>query len=200
MANAIYEEVNKRPRCRAFLLKTTVSPLGTDSYAFDQKGATDLRKRPSLCEERGCTGFYLSVHHNAADNPKARGTSIMYFDPEVRLKENPPAEERKFIEDNLAQLKQKRDTSRKCAQELVKRVVDAYRSFDGEWKDRGAKARAVTVIERGPPDMPAVLVELGFLTSAEDRKHLIDEQVRLEVARAIAEGICTCCGEAANSE
>lgn len=195
MANLIHDEIMKIDGFRPFLLKATVSPQGTDSYAFDRNRRTDLRKRTELCGEKGCNGFFVSIHHNASRGPNARGTEVYYFDPDKRLSEDPPPEERAFILDHREALRAKRGTSRACAEILSKRITDAFKAFDETWRDRGAKANDFTVIERGPADVPAVLVELGFLTSDGDRTVLTNDHAQRAVARAIAECICECCGE-----
>jgi N-acetylmuramoyl-L-alanine amidase len=53
--------------------------------------------------------------------------------------------------------------------------------------DRGIKVANYTVIVRS--DMPAVLVEVGFLTDAEEKEQLQEEAYQRKLARGIAEGV-----------
>jgi N-acetylmuramoyl-L-alanine amidase len=201
MVRLIYDEVMKIEDCRPFLVKATVSPRGERSYPF-AAGSTrdakrqDLRTRPQLCEEKGGKCLFVSLHHNAADSRRARGTEVFYFDPDRRLRENPPAEEKRFIEDNLEALRRKRDHSKACAHKLSDCITEVYTRFDREWRNRGAKYNDLTVIERGPTDMPAVLAELGFVTNPDDLAVLVNERAQKAVARAIAGCVCQCCREA----
>ncbi|MCK9879183.1 N-acetylmuramoyl-L-alanine amidase, partial [Frankia sp. Ag45/Mut15] len=39
------------------------------------------------------------------------------------------------------------------------------------------------------PDVPAVLLEMGFITNAEDERALSDERVRRRMMKAVADGI-----------
>lgn len=54
-------------------------------------------------------------------------------------------------------------------------------------KDRGVKEENFAVLRL--TDMPAVLVECGFLSSEEDRGFLIDEKQQMAIAFSIAAGI-----------
>ena len=53
--------------------------------------------------------------------------------------------------------------------------------------DRGIKVANYTVIVRS--NMPAVLVEVGFLTDAEEKEQLQEEAYQRKLARGIAEGV-----------
>lgn len=53
--------------------------------------------------------------------------------------------------------------------------------------DRGVKEADFAVLRLA--DMPAVLVECGFLSSAKDREFLVDEQKQTAIALGIAAGI-----------
>lgn len=54
-------------------------------------------------------------------------------------------------------------------------------------RDRGAKQRDDLAILRY--ERPAILVELGFITNADDRERLLDRGMQRAAAHAIAEGI-----------
>ena len=53
--------------------------------------------------------------------------------------------------------------------------------------DRGVKTADYTVIVR--TNMPAVLIEVGFLTDAAEKGMLQDEEYQNKLARGIAEGV-----------
>ncbi|MCO5143211.1 MAG: N-acetylmuramoyl-L-alanine amidase [Oligoflexia bacterium] len=56
-----------------------------------------------------------------------------------------------------------------------------------KWKNRGVRQAPFYVLSRAP--MPAVLVEIGYLTNANDRKMLESTNFLQELAKAVAQGI-----------
>ena len=57
----------------------------------------------------------------------------------------------------------------------------------GDWKNRGVRQAPFYVLSRAP--MPAVLVELGYLSNARDRKLLSDKIFQESLAKALADGV-----------
>ena len=71
----------------------------------------------------------------------------------------------------------------KAANIIHKKVIESC----GD-KDRGVKVQNVYVLRK--TSMPAVLGELGFMTSKEDASDMLNDQAQECYATAIAKGIC----------
>jgi N-acetylmuramoyl-L-alanine amidase len=56
-----------------------------------------------------------------------------------------------------------------------------------DWKNRGVRQAPFFVLNRAA--MPAVLVELGYLSNTSDRKRLLEKPFQETFARALAEGV-----------
>ncbi len=57
----------------------------------------------------------------------------------------------------------------------------------GDWKNRGVRQAPFFVLNRAA--MPAVLVELGYLSNSRDRKLLTEKYFQESLAKALAEGV-----------
>ena len=68
---------------------------------------------------------------------------------------------------------------------LAANIIDEFLKFD--MTDRGIKTDSLYVTRN--TWMPAVLVELGFITNDEDRARLLDETCQEEMANAIIRGL-----------
>lgn len=108
--------------------------------------------------------LFVSVHNNAAESTKLSGTMTMYAYDE-------PKEGYELSGKEVAKIIQKH---------LVK-ATDAH--------DYGpTKNSALYVVRK--TNMPAVITESLFVTNAEDRAKLMDEEYIEAIANAIYEGIC----------
>jgi N-acetylmuramoyl-L-alanine amidase len=89
----------------------------------------------------------------------------------------------------LADLATRADTeeSVRLATQVQSGLVSALRSKDGKIRDLGTK-EALFYVLLGPK-MPAILVETGFLSNAEEEKRLGSPAYQEDVARAIASGV-----------
>ncbi|MFD0588003.1 N-acetylmuramoyl-L-alanine amidase [Paenibacillus sp. GCM10027627] len=79
------------------------------------------------------------------------------------------------------------DTSSVLAKAVQKRLVEATGR-----KDRGVKREDFTVIAK--TDMPAILVEAGFMTNREEAALLKSTDYRKTVAAAVVRGLADVCG------
>lgn len=105
--------------------------------------------------------LFVSIHYNSASIPSAKGVEIYYFQRGKNLRK-------------LA--------SKKLAISILKNVLRETKT-----RSRGVKHGNFQVIRE--TTMPAVLVEAGFMTNAEERA-LLSTQVYLDkLAKGIAQGI-----------
>ena len=77
---------------------------------------------------------------------------------------------------------QKRESDQELAEKIHKEIIKQT-----EADDRGVKTADYTVIVR--TEMPAVLIETGFLTNSTECELLKDEEYQKKLAEGIAEGI-----------
>ena len=81
---------------------------------------------------------------------------------------------------------------------VAKRVQEALVRATG-WRDRGVKERTGLAVLKGT-DMPAILVETGFISNETDRAFLKDASVQERLMQAVADGILGKAAEPAAKE
>jgi N-acetylmuramoyl-L-alanine amidase len=104
--------------------------------------------------------LFVSVHYNASENPKPEGLEVYYFESGD----------------------QREDKSKKLAQLVLARLVSGTRS-----KGRGVKAGNLAVIREA--NMPAILVEGGFMSNPAELSRIKDPEYMRQVAQSIAQGV-----------
>jgi len=106
--------------------------------------------------------LFVSIHYNSAPNAAAEGVEIYYYRSQ---------EDKKRSKESL-----------KLAQSILQKIVVA-----SEAKSRGVKHGNFAVIRE--TNMPAVLVEGGFLTNPDEMKKIKDAQYVKKLALGIAQGV-----------
>lgn len=105
--------------------------------------------------------LFISVHFNSAPNKNAHGVEVYYY-----LQENQPRSE----------------TSKKLAELVLDNIIASTAA-----KPRGVKHGNFAVIRE--TQMPAILVEGGFLTNQEERKNIKNPDYLKKLASGMAQGI-----------
>jgi N-acetylmuramoyl-L-alanine amidase len=159
-----------------------------------------LRERVRLARDAGAHVF-VSVHADSLLEGRADGVSLYTLSEEGTDDATRAYAERENRSDVLA------GVSLSGAEDDVTRVlVDLARRGTNHESDKLAAALLEALRPRVPllrtrphrrgnfvvlkaPDLPSVLVELGFLTSAADRARLSDPEWRTGLAEAIADGL-----------
>ncbi|MDF2950772.1 MAG: hypothetical protein K0S18_355 [Anaerocolumna sp.] len=121
---------------------------------------TPLSQRTALANSKKAT-ILISVHANALDGS---------FDGS-----NPRGVETYYYPGSAK--------GKKLAETVHKYLIQGTKQID-----RGVKAQNLHMIRE--TDMPAILVEAGFMDSPEEIKLLLNDDFRNEVAEEIAKGIC----------
>lgn len=119
-----------------------------------------LPRRVSIANKNGATCF-VSIHFNAANNVAAKGVEVFYCDT------HEPKRTR---------------SSQKLANCVLYHVIDQTNA-----KSRGVKKGNHHVTRE--TQMPAILVEGGFLTNKEERLQLKNTAYIQKIAHGIAHGI-----------
>lgn len=105
--------------------------------------------------------LFVSVHFNSAPSLEAQGIEIFYFDSKELWRTK---------------------ASRRLAHCILREVIGETHAIS-----RGVKQGNIHVIRE--TDMPAVLVEGGFITNKEERSRLRDKEYLNRLAIGIADGI-----------
>ena len=179
----------------------------TLSRAKDESIALDLR--PEIAREWGAD-LFVSLHANTSPFPGARGAETYILssdatDAEARklaVSENDflrtkgmPEKENTNLENilwDIGQTSYLQDSARLAAhvQTELFRSVNAYlekKRAKALWRNRGVREAPFLVLSRAA--MPAVLVELAYLSNVEDRTLLSSQDFQLTLAKALASGI-----------
>ncbi len=151
-----------------------------------------LTQRIGLANSSGAD-LFISIHCNASFNNEAQGAETYVLSPEAALEESERVARKQI---------QREGRLASCDDEGTAAVVkDLWqssahlRSYDlaglmqsllvkrCNMKDRGVKELAIVVL-RGA-EMPAVVVELGFLSHPKEGRMLADEQYQKDLASAL---------------
>ncbi len=119
-----------------------------------------LERRVSIANKTQAV-IFVSIHYNASHSTDAKGMEVFYY----KGRNASRSQSSKHLADNILS-------------QLIKET---------EADSRGVKAGNFHVIRE--TDMPAVLVEGGFMTNKEERLLLRDKTYLNKVASGIAEGI-----------
>jgi N-acetylmuramoyl-L-alanine amidase len=161
-----------------------------------------LARRREIAEERGAH-LFISVHFNAAPAPSARGTEVFFVSltgadsratRELEEAENsadlvggvPPSD--RETETQLARMlvNLRQNDSVERSQRLATAVTDHVDRVRGI-ETRKVKQAGFAVLKS--LFIPAILVEVGFLTNREDVRFVRSEANRTRYVAAVADGI-----------
>jgi N-acetylmuramoyl-L-alanine amidase len=156
-----------------------------------------LEERTAIANSRGAD-LFVSIHVNAHPNRRVRGVETFY----LNLATTPDAEETAARENAVSTrrmgelqdiLRQIMNNSRIAeSSDFANRVQDAMVQgvLDGSYKgprNHGVKTAPFYVLLGA--NMPSVLVEVSFLSNADDARLLGTSEYRQSIAESIAEGI-----------
>ena len=158
-----------------------------------------LRKRIQIARDMGADAF-ISLHADSAPRTSARGISVFALSDTASDKEAAylAKKENKAdliggpdlgAEDPLAANALlgmfQRETMNESAH-LARAILNEIRGFPGGDK-RGHRFAGFAVLKS--PDVPSVLVEMGFLSNASDEKNLNSSRYRDKLTRQIAKAV-----------
>jgi len=155
-----------------------------------------LEERTAVAESVGGDVF-LSLHSNAAPRRSARGIETYYLDAnherhslDVAARENGiEPKQVNALQRTLARLRVSETSvhSRRLAGLLQERIVGGIRQRYGSVHDLGAKKGPFYVLFLS--NMPAVLIEVGFVTNRQEARLLRSDEYLEVVAEEIAAGL-----------
>jgi len=165
-----------------------------------------LEIRPKLAKEWKAD-LFISIHVNSSPSASVQGTETYILsqeatDAEARklaLIENSIANEAKAkesaVQDILWDMEQTtylQDSAYLASYvqgAIVENLHDLFRKrkLPGDWKNRGVRQAPFYVLNRAP--MPAILVEIGYLSNPRDRKIMGEKFFQESLAKSLAEGV-----------
>lgn len=148
------------------IMKKTQAVLESNGYSVEVTRSSDtypeLVERSALANEKGAAAF-VSIHINSVDNsPTASGTEVYFSE---------------LNNGNSFNLTSKQ-MAKNILDEMMKRM---------DTRNRGVKS-ANHVVTR-TSNMPAVLVEVGFISNEEELRKMCDDSFQQKIAEGIAAGI-----------
>jgi N-acetylmuramoyl-L-alanine amidase len=174
--------------------------LGIDVvYTRTDDRFIELRERGRIANEAGGK-LFISIHANSAPNRHAHGTETFILGPArteaarrvmekenqvVRLESDPGHYER-MTEDALIRQTLAQAAFIRKSEELADKIESRFSGSLGR-TSRGVKQAGFYVLWNA--SMPAVLVELGFLTNQQEARFLASSQGQRYLADAIFEAV-----------
>ena len=158
-----------------------------------------LRKRISIAKLRGAN-LFISLHADAIKNKRVRGFSIYTLSEkasdkeaaDLARKENKAdviagvdlSAESPMVSDILIDLRQRNtmNEASKFAVGLVRHIRKVTKSLSNAHRFAG-----FAVLKS--PDIPSVLIEMGFLSNRADEKALLNPKYRANLARSIGKAV-----------
>lgn len=120
-----------------------------------------LKMRASIANEAK-PALFVSIHYNSAPSKEANGIEIFYYRSETD--------------------KERTEASKRLASVVLDKVIERTQA-----KSRGVKTANFAVIRE--TNMPAVLIEGGFLTNQEEMQKIKDPAYIKQLALGIAQGV-----------
>ena len=175
-----------------------------DTYPTLEERYKDANKNANIDKEKSDNAIFISIHANASLNSKAKGFEVYFLTSQesseyarsVSLFENETIvkfsginpykykESSSQITHNYMLVEEYQRESRLLAEEIVK---EAYK-VDGVYHRSKPVVNALFYVLKGAL-MPAVLVELGFITNPDDAKFLTTKDTRIKLVKSMAKAI-----------
>lgn len=162
-----------------------------------------LRGRVEFAQKKGA-GLFLSIHADyfPKQTDKATGATVYTLSEEASDEEAKALAAKENFSDALAGVELPSDSDEVLANILIdlaqretqNRSVTFARSIVGELGSKGSLLHTRRLRSAGfrvlkAPDIPSVLLELGFLSNPDDEKRLTSDAWRDKTATAVAESI-----------
>ncbi|HNY50736.1 MAG TPA: N-acetylmuramoyl-L-alanine amidase [Smithella sp.] len=145
----------------------------------DKDQTLDLEDRREVIEKIK-PDFLMSLHVNGGFGKEAAGFEIYY-----------PAYNEEATTDKKAAKSEKYNLQNKCQSESLKMAKIVQENMNNLFPRKGRGLRTADLPVADGLQIPALSVELGFTTNAEDKKKLLAAKTQMEIAKALAKSIKT---------
>ncbi len=141
----------------------------------------DLPDRPAVAKRKHAD-LFISLHYNSAGNgePDPKGVEVYCLTPPGASSTNARGEDNGPTNAQVGNLNNARNVL--LAYRLQKALLQNLNA-----KDRGVRRARFAVLKTA--EMPAVLVEGGFMSAPAEAREIYDATHRAETARAIVDGV-----------
>lgn len=166
------------------------------TYSRKDDRAVGLSQRTATANRKECD-LFVSIHVNANDDRSVQGFETYYLDfasnqhaARVAALENARSERRLAdMQSMLAELmlSARVDESRRLASDIQRLSIFRLKRRGFTVRNNGTKSAPFHVLLGA--NMPAVLVEVGYCTHAEEARRLLNPKYRHALAEGLAEGI-----------
>ncbi|MBI5844393.1 MAG: N-acetylmuramoyl-L-alanine amidase [Deltaproteobacteria bacterium] len=183
MARTLAKKLKAKTGCNVILTRT-----GDRFLSLEERPAQANTKRGDL---------FISIHANATCNVEANGIETYFLnlatdEDAIALAARENATSQKSISDLQGILKDllrnaKVEESTRLARRVQESMVRAVSEKHPRVVDKGVKQAPFYVLLGA--QMPAILVETGFITNEEECRRLMDEKYRNMLCEGIAEGV-----------
>jgi N-acetylmuramoyl-L-alanine amidase len=167
----------------ATLIKRNLEDSKTLTVKFTRMGDTDV----ALADRVGAAikanaDLFISLHVNAGFEKESAGYELYFpgFKGAEGSKGAPKGESAAIVRD-MVRTKHLNESVR-FAQILERRLDPVFPRMD-----RGVRDAPLLILQN--LNIPAVVLEIGFSTSPNDRKKIQDESIQAAVAKAVADGV-----------
>lgn len=184
VSKKIYERLRRDPRFRATLTR-------------DKNIFLSLEERAKIAN-KNMGDLFISIHVNTSSDPRARGREI-YFQNQL-----PPDEESMFLahRENQGLSVQNENSHNSDVANILEdlernhriKISGKFSEFlDASWPRSASRRRQP--IRQAPfyvisnVNMPSALIEMGYISNAQERKQLLSSPFQEELAQGIYEGI-----------
>lgn len=159
-----------------------------------------LATRFRIAEQKRAT-LFVSIHADAADNPKAYGASIYTLSDKASDREAEKLAQKENASDTLVGISDLDDyepsvqrillsMSHRATQRESSRIAkNLLQTMSKEITMKSHAHRSAGFAVLKSPSVPSVLVELGYISNSRDRKLLQNTNHQKKLARTLAKGI-----------
>jgi N-acetylmuramoyl-L-alanine amidase len=131
--------------------------------------------------------IYVSIHVNASFNKNARGYEVWYLTPEYRRTVIDGGQKASAPVLSIQNMMLEEEFTKESVMIAESLIASFRQKFTASFPSRGVKAEQWYVVKNSK--MPAVLVELGFVTNREDAALLASPASQAKFGEAIYTGL-----------
>ena len=158
-----------------------------------------LRERVARARDGGAE-LFISIHADASENPKTGGFSVYTLSERASARETAALAERENKADLIAGINFGEETPeisnilidltrREAMNQSAKFAIGLVKQLRRQTKLLRNTHRFAGFAVLKAPDVPSVLVELGFLSNPKDEKALKDKKFRAKLAKSMVRAV-----------
>lgn len=154
----------------------TKNAMGTETYILNRQATNEAARKVAIAENQSAFG---------GANKKSGGDALK---KQAAKKQGPvqdilwDMQQNAYLQDSAHLASRVHNAVLSGVNQLLKQEKKGF-----QWRNRGVLQAPFLVLSQS--SMPAILLELGFLSNSRDRELLTSERVQTEMAKAVANGV-----------